>query len=125
MLMDDLFFIACGKPSKYRSRNDQVLDAYWLISMLQGVNMTSLMFLLAALLSFKLKSGWLGVILFISPLIFNYFFFLKRGNKFIIDSVDKKIDQKKLKPKSYIWMYLFYNIELQAGSELVYRYMVY
>lgn len=116
-----LYYSACGKPSKYREREDQVMDAYYLVSMLQGINLFSLMFLLFALFSISLSSKTILFGIFCLPLILNYFFFLKKGKKRIIKEVDELIKANSLKPKSYLIWYAFTTIILMALSAILYN----
>lgn len=100
-----LYYSACGKPSKYRNRNNQVLDAYYLISILQGVNLFSIMFLIFAIVGNFEFSKALYFIIFCLPLILNYFLFLGKGKKKIIIKVDDLIKKGQLKPRSYLVKY--------------------
>ncbi len=116
-----LYYSACGKPSKYREREDQVMDAYYLVSMLQGINLFSLMFLIFALFSISLSSKIILFGIFCLPLILNYFFFVRKGKKRIIKKVDELIKANSLKPKSYLIWYAFTTIILMALSGILYN----
>lgn len=115
-----LFYSACGRPSKYRERNEQVDDAYWLISLLQGVNLISIMFFLSAVFGHLVLPPWQIFILFSVPLIINYFFFLKKGRIQILKEVDILISENKLKPKSLVVKYFIITLIFQALSAVLY-----
>lgn len=116
-----LYYSACGKPSRYREREDQVMDAYYLVSMLQGINLFSLMFLTFALFSISLSSKIILFGIFCLPLILNYFFFLRKGKERIIKKVDEYIKANRLKPKSYLIWYAFITIIFMAFSAILYN----
>ena len=116
-----LYYSACGKPSKYRKRGDQVLDAYYVISMLQGSNLFSLMFLIFALFSISISSKIVLFCIFCLPLIFNYIFFLRKGKKRIIRKVDELIESDRLKPRSFLIWYAFFTISFMAFSAILYN----
>ena len=115
-----LYYSACGKPSKYRKREDQVLDAYYVVSMLQGVNLFSLMFLVFALFSISISSKFVLILIFCLPLILNYIFFLGKGKNEIIKKVDELIESNNLKPKSYLIWYALFTIGLMGFSAILY-----
>lgn len=114
------YYSACGRPSKYRERTEQVLDAYYIISMLQGVNLLSLLLLSSAIFSYSLSSRIILIGIFCLPLLLNYFFFLRRGKIKIILTVDGFIKTNKLKPKIYIIWYSVITIVFMALSGLIY-----
>lgn len=124
-----VFYSACGRPSKYLSRNDQVLNAYTLISMIQGINLFSALFLIVILFPdlnlLKLSSSSVinKVIIFSTfclPLIVNYFILLKKGKKQLIKEVNLLIGQGKLKPKSFVIWYVLGSILIMAGCSVLY-----
>ena len=115
------YYIACGRPSKYRERAEQVLDAYYVISMLQGVNLLSLILISSAIFSYSISSRIILIGIFCLPLLLNYFFFLRRGKKKIIMTVDGLIKTNKLKPKIYVIWYGVITILFMALSGLIYN----
>ena len=116
-----LYYCACGKPSKYRKREDQVLDAYYVVSMLQGINLFSLMSLIFALFSVSIPSKIVHICIFCLPLILNYIFFWEKGKKNIIRKVDELIESDRLKPRSFLIWYAFFTISFMAFSAILYN----
>jgi hypothetical protein len=117
-----LFYAGVGKPSPYLGREEQVANAYWLISLLQGVNVSSLIFLFFTFSKQPMLPPWLIGIMFSTPLIFNYFFFLQRGRKKIIKEVDDLIVEGKLKSMFFVGKYLILTIVFQALSATIYSF---
>jgi hypothetical protein len=124
-----VFYSACGKPSKYLSRNDQVLNAYTLLSMIQGVNLFSALFLIIILFPdlnlLKMSSSSImnRVILFSTfciPLVINYFSLLRKGKKTLIKEVNLLIEQGRLKPKSFVIWYVIGSIITMALCSVFY-----
>jgi len=115
------FYIACGKPSKYMERNEQVTNAYWLISMLQGVNLISFLLLLFTYFSFGNLSKMILFGIFCFPLLINYYLlFLKKGRKNIIKRVDELLMSSKLKSKAYLIWYSALTIAWMVLSSIIY-----
>lgn len=124
-----VFYSACGKPSKYLSRNDQVLNAYTLLSMIQGINLFSALFLIFVLfpdlnLSQIFSSTAINVVIlfliFCLPLVINYFTLLRKGEKKIIKKVNLLIEQGELKPKSFVIWYVLGSILIMAACSVSY-----
>ena len=127
MKLKDFFFqpyyAACGKPSKHREREEQVKDAYWLISILQGINLFSLLFLSFVLFSYSISSKIILFGIFFTPLILNYFIFLKHEKKRIVERVDELIRLDELKPKKYMVVYALITMIFMAISATLYSYL--
>jgi hypothetical protein len=117
-----VYYAAVGKASRYRKREDQVADAYWLVSMLQGVNLISLLMILFVIFSFSISSKIILLMIFVFPLLVNYFIFLKKGKDKIILITDKFLNLSKINPINYILKYVIFTIILIAISGALYSY---
>lgn len=111
-----LFYSACGKPTSYINREEQVSNAYWLISLMQGVNIASLFLLINSFIHVEGLSKTFFFGMFAIPFIFNYFFYIKLGSKKILKRVDELISNGRLKNKSYVVKYVLLTIIFLALS---------
>jgi|GEM_PF-2757349 len=115
-----LYYAACGKPSKYRKREDQVADAFWLVSMLQGINLISLLMISFVTFSYYISSRTLLFAIALTPLAINYFIFFKKGKEKIINITDELIRLNKLMPRLYVVGYAVFTIILMVISATLY-----
>ena len=100
------FYISIGKPTDYVSRDEQVDNAYWLVSIMQGLNLFSLLFIYLFVFDIKLTSKILFLVLMSLPLLWNYFLFKRKGTVSIIETVDDLLLNGKLKSKRVIIIYI-------------------
>jgi hypothetical protein len=114
-----LFYSACGKATPYIQRDEQVNNAYWLVSLMEGVNLVSFLFILNYITPLQALSKVLFLGIFTAPFIFNYYFFLKKGKKKIISKVDQLVKDGVLRSKSYIVKYVIMSIVLFALSAVI------
>jgi hypothetical protein len=114
-----LFYSACGKATPYLGREEQVSNSYWLVSLMQGVNLVSLLFVLNYVtpLPVSTKIFFFGV--FTVPFILNYYIFLKMGKKKIVSTVDKLVKEGVIKSKAYIVKYVILTIVFFAFSAML------
>ncbi len=114
-----LFYSACGKPSQYISRSEQINNAYWLVSLMQGVNLASIFFIY----NFINPTEGLSILLFfgfmIIPFIWNYFIFLRQGNAHILKEINELISKGQLKSKAYMIKYIILTIIFLALTGLL------
>lgn len=88
-----LFFQSCARRSeKYLGIESLASSAYWLISVLQGVNLISLLYMLHFFFDFLGKEGkWILFGVSTIPLLINYFIFMKNKKyKTILKQFSKK-----------------------------------
>jgi hypothetical protein len=111
-----LFYSACGKPTPFINRQEQVSNAYWLISLMEGVNIASLFLLINSFVHVEGLSKTLFFAMFAIPFVFNYFFYIKLGSKKILQRVDELIGDGRLKNKSYVVKYVLLTILFLALS---------
>jgi len=114
-----LFYSACGKATPYIQRDEQVTNAYWLVSIMQGVNLSSLLFLSNYLFPLEGLTQGLFFGIFLIPFILNYFIFLKRGKKRIIENVDALVKDGVIKSKALIIKYIMFTIVFLAVSAMI------
>ena len=105
-----LFYSACGKATPYIQREEQVSNSYWLVSLMQGVNLISLLFIVNSITSLPALTKLFFLATFSVPFILNYYIFLKIGKKNIILTVDKLVKEGVIKSKSYVLKYVILTI---------------
>lgn len=74
-----LFYSACGKPTPYVTREEQINNAYWLVSLMMGINMSSLLFVVNFLLPIKELSRLFFFLLFFDSIHFEPLLFPQIG----------------------------------------------
>jgi hypothetical protein len=114
-----LFYSACGKATPYIQREEQVNNSYWLISLMQGINLISLLFILNYVILLQSLSRALFLGIFTLPFIFNYYFFLRMGKKKIISNVDELVKDGTIKSKGYVIKYIISTIIFFILSALI------
>jgi hypothetical protein len=114
-----LFYSACGKATPYIQRDEQVSNSYWLISLMQGVNLVSLLFVLNYITPLPGLTKIFFFAIFTLPFILNYYVFLKIGKKKIISTVDTLVREGVIKSKAYVVKYVILTIVFFALSAML------
>jgi hypothetical protein len=114
-----LFYSACGKATPYIQREEQVSNSYWLVCLMQGVNLVSILFLLNYVAPLPGLTKIFFFVIFASPFILNYYVFLKMGKKKIISTVDKLVRDGVIKSKAYVVKYVILSIVFFALSAML------
>jgi hypothetical protein len=114
-----LFYSACGKATPYIQREEQVSNSYWLVSLMQGVNLVSLLFLLNYVTPLPQFTRIFFFGVFAVPFIINYYIFLKMGKKKIVSTVDKLVKEGVIKSKAYVVKYVIFTIVFFALSAML------
>ena|SRR5688500_15640546 len=114
-----LFYSACGKATPYIQREEQVSNSYWLVSLMQGINLVSCLFLLNFFTPLQelTKVFFFGI--FMVPFIVNYYIFLKMGKRKIISIVDQLVKEGVIKSKAYVIKYIILTIGFFAFSAML------
>lgn len=115
-----IFSIVCGKKSNWLDRNEQVLNGFWLLSMLQGVNMLSIVFIISGfneLGRFPKSISW---ICFIIPLLINYLILLRHDRKRLIKTIDSFIEGFRWNTRLIMFFYLTFTVAFFVISAVQY-----
>lgn len=97
--------------SKYGNKTDPEINAYYLISLIQGINVLSIFNLLKVISKTinHIELSFLShvIFFFVPPLVFNYFFFVRaKRYRILIEKISNEISS----PKYYFVIILGYLI---------------